>query len=99
VKVSKRRSAPQAARRFRCVGGQAAAFFRGGAGDISPRASSFLAIQVVTSLESQREALPSFTGLGAAMCRYGLQARKGSGRKPRSTKRISLAKVKWVKEE
>jgi hypothetical protein len=33
--------------------------------------------------------------VAAAMCRYGLQARKGSGRKPRSTKRVSLAKVGW----
>jgi hypothetical protein len=37
--------------------------------------------------------------VAAALCRYGLQARKGSGRKRRSTKRISLAKVRWVKEE
>jgi IS30 family transposase len=37
--------------------------------------------------------------VAAAMSRYGLQARRGSGRKPHSTKRISLAKVKWVNEE
>ena len=36
--------------------------------------------------------------VAAAMSRYGLHARKGSGRKPRSTKRISVAKVKWAKD-
>jgi hypothetical protein len=56
-------------------------------------AQGFTAREIAASIGEDPHAV------AAAMCRYGLQARKGSGRKPRSTKRISLAKVKWVKEE
>ena len=33
--------------------------------------------------------------VAAAMSRYGLNARKGSGSKPRRAKRVSLAKMGW----
>jgi hypothetical protein len=37
--------------------------------------------------------------VAAAMSRYGLHARKGSGSKPRRAKRISLANVGWTQPD